>query len=148
LRRSAVSGGSPSGWLLTTNSSTLGECAIFYPREQSEKGFVRLGSEIGRTVDQRFKLIARLAEITPLAALNQLSPKPTAGGSAGSWCRAERWLIESEGRLMLLTPPLWKPHLARRKQVLARPAGGRHRTRGDVVTETVIDGSVKTSTLA
>ena len=54
----------------TTNSSTLGACAIFYPREQSEKGFVGLGSEIVRTVDQRFKLIARLAEITLLAALN------------------------------------------------------------------------------
>ena len=39
-------------------------------REQSEKGFVGLASEIVRTVDQRFKLIARLAEITLLAALN------------------------------------------------------------------------------
>jgi hypothetical protein len=53
-----------------SNSSTLGECAIFYPREQSEKGFVRLGSEIVRTVDQSFKLIARLAEIPLLAGLN------------------------------------------------------------------------------
>jgi hypothetical protein len=118
LRRSAVSGGSPTGLLLTTNSSTLGECAILYPREQSEKGFVRLGSEIVRTVEQRFKLIARLADITLLAALNSLSPKPTAGGSAGSACRAERWLIESEGRLMLLNAALWKPHLACRKHCL------------------------------
>lgn len=80
MLRSAVSGGSPSGWLLTKNSSTLGECAIFYPREQSEKGFVRLASEIVRTVDQRFKLIARLAEITLLTALNKLSPSRRLAG--------------------------------------------------------------------
>lgn len=51
-----------------------------YPREQSEKGFVRLASEIVRTVDQRFKLIARLAEITLLAALNKLSPSRRRAG--------------------------------------------------------------------
>ena len=78
-----------------------------YPREQSEKGFVRLGSEIVRTVRPALQTdrSTRSSQVTV--------PKPTAGRSAGSWCRAERWLIESEGRLMLLNAaPLESPPCA------------------------------------
>ena len=49
--------------------------------------------------------------------------------------------------MLLNAAPLETPPCAS-QTMLARTAGGRHRTQGDVVTQTVIDGSVKTSTLA
>ena len=143
----AVSGGSATGLVLTTNSSTLGTSTIFCPREQFEKRHRLNFRQAQRdSQDRRAALQTdRSTRQDQLTALNHLSVPKANGGRVGPKRVSSRAMADRVrgAALVVERRPSGNPTL-RGVTMLARTAGGRHRTVVDLVTQTVTDSSVKT----